>query len=170
MAAFRASESPPAWCELEHFDIVDLAPRERREFARRAAQERVLMTLGSAQAVMGRRSQVLREGQFVDFRADDDHWEFVARDNPCQLVRLCGRWGGELGGCGVFQAHANGTSQVKGDPVNYPKNTGIDSHYHDCDEYWVILDGVGTVVVGERHVRVTPGDCVPIGMGHHHDL
>ena len=33
-----------------------------------------------------------------------------------------------------------------------------------------MLQGQGTVFVGERHMIVTAGDCVPIGMGHHHDL
>ena len=57
-----------------------------------------------------------------------------------------------------------------GDPVAYAKTTSIDSHYHDCDEYWIVLEGAATVVVGDRHMKVAAGDCVPIGMGHHHDL
>ena len=59
---------------------------------------------------------------------------------------------------------------TKGDPVAYPKSTGFDAHYHDCDEYWVVLRGVGTVVIGGRHSTVGPGDAIATGTGHHHDF
>src|SRR6185295_5106935 len=88
----------------------------------------------------------------------------------CQAVLLGGRWVIEKKRCGLFQARANGPKLAEGDPVDYPKNTGFDSHYHDCDEYWLMLDGAGTVVVGQRRFKVTRGDCIAIGMGHHHDL
>lgn len=45
-------------------------------------------------------------------------------------------------------------------PVSCPKR----------DEYWVIIEGAGTVDVGSRSFQVDAGDCVAIGMGHHHDL
>ena len=51
-----------------------------------------------------------------------------------------------------------------------PKRTSIDRHYHDCDEYWVILEGRGTVVVDDQQMPVKPGDCFAIRMGHPHDF
>jgi mannose-6-phosphate isomerase-like protein (cupin superfamily) len=54
--------------------------------------------------------------------------------------------------------------------VEYPKTTAVDPHYHDCDEYWIVLDGACTTMVGGRHFPMRPGDCAPIGMGHHHDM
>ena len=83
---------------------------------------------------------------------------------------LIGNWGDELGGCGIFTARNEENPQDRGDPVDYQKHTSIDSHYHDCDEYWIGLEGWGEAMVGGRRIRFGAGDCVPIRTGHHHDL
>ena len=169
MPVFREGETPPAWCELESFSIADAVAGAISEERRRAGKERVLVTRGSAQVRMNGGSQVLRDGQFLDL-PEVDAWTVIAGPRGAQFVRLSGRWGNELGGCGIFQAQNVEAPADVGDPVTYPKTTSIDSHYHDCDEYWIVLEGAGTVVVGDRHMKVAAGDCVPIGMGHHHDL
>ncbi|MGH2616746.1 MAG: cupin domain-containing protein, partial [Thermomicrobiales bacterium] len=56
------------------------------------------------------------------------------------------------------------------DPVSYPKTTSFDSHYHDCDEYWIVWAGRGVAVSEGQEYEVGPGDCVATGMGHHHDF
>ncbi|WP_439366072.1 cupin domain-containing protein [Bradyrhizobium sp. DASA03005] len=115
-------------------------------------------------------AQVLSEGQFCEL--DDANGPFTADagDRTAQVLIFSGRWGTELGGCGVFNAIPSTPIASKGDPVSYPKSTNFDSHFHDCDEYWVIIEGGGTVVVGSHSFEVEAGDCVAIGMGHHHDL
>ena len=40
--------------------------------------------------------------------------------------------------------------------MTYRKNTAIDRHYHDCDEYWIVLEGNGEVVVDDRHAQRRP--------------
>jgi len=60
--------------------------------------------------------------------------------------------------------------QDKGDPVDYPKDTSFDNHYHDCDEYWIVFDGKGIAVSEGESYEVGPGDCIATGMGHHHDF
>jgi mannose-6-phosphate isomerase-like protein (cupin superfamily) len=54
--------------------------------------------------------------------------------------------------------------------VDYPKTTHFDSHYHDCDEYWILFQGRGIAVSEGKMYEVREGDCVATGMGHHHDL
>jgi mannose-6-phosphate isomerase-like protein (cupin superfamily) len=100
----------------------------------------------------------------------DDH--FAASDvrEPTTLVHLCGRWGEETGGWGLFRVEEIERPVERGDPTPYPKRTRIDNHYHDCDECYIILAGRGTVVSEGRHYEVGPGDCVATGMGHHHDF
>ena len=49
----------------------------------------------------------------------------------------------------AFSACGDRSQQNNGDPVTYPKHTAIDRHYHDCDEYWIILEGAGEVVVDD---------------------
>ena len=48
-----------------------------------------------------------------------------------------------------------------GDPVDYPKTTGFDNHYHDCDEYWIIYEGSGVAV----KAGVWVGRDVLVGVG-----
>jgi mannose-6-phosphate isomerase-like protein (cupin superfamily) len=86
------------------------------------------------------------------------------------LVRMCGNWGNELGGSGIFRVAPGAERGDGGDPVSYPKTTQFDSHYHDCDEYWILFQGRGTAVSEGRSYDVGPGDCVATGMGHHHDF
>lgn len=169
MPVFGQDDIPPDWCALRGFAVIALAHGETAGSERRAARERLLVTRGSVQVSFADTSRVLREGQFLDLPPEASTWTMrAARD--AEVVRLSGRWGDELGGCGIFAA-ANVADPVNtGDPVAYAKTTSVDSHYHDCDEYWIILEGGGTVVVGDRQMAVSRGDCVPIGFGHHHDL
>ncbi|MCL2814066.1 MAG: cupin domain-containing protein, partial [Oscillospiraceae bacterium] len=53
---------------------------------------------------------------------------------------------------------------------DYYRNTAFDNHYHDCDEYWIIVEGSGTVYSENKKYEVQAGDCVVTGMGHHHDF
>src|SRR4029079_674882 len=62
VSVFTNSMRPPAWCELETFDVVNLAAGESRHSPRRSAKERVIATTGSLQVVAGSRTQVTREG------------------------------------------------------------------------------------------------------------
>ena len=86
------------------------------------------------------------------------------------LIHMCGRWGEDTGGSGLFSVAAVENAQERGDPVSYPKNTTLDNHYHDCDEYWILFGGRGTAVSEGVHYEVGPGDCVATGMGFHHDF
>ncbi|WP_085034629.1 cupin domain-containing protein, partial [Ensifer aridi] len=135
-----------------------------------AEKQRLLVTRGSCRLTSAKGAQVLSEGQFADMDAANGPFIADAGDGTAQVLIFYGRWGAELGGCGVFQVTPSDTGDTRGDPVSYPKSTDFDSHYHDCDEYWVIIEGAGAVVVGSRSFEVEPGDCVAIGMGHHHDL
>lgn len=115
----------------------------------------------------GTRSQVLREGQFIDLGPGE---LTLVASGPAQAVLLEGEWGTELGGCGVFHAENVATPSDRGDPVTYLKRTNIDAHYHDCQEFWLLLEGLASVVVDGAQIEMRPGDCLPIPMGAMHDL
>jgi len=46
-------------------------------------------------------SVVLKENQFYDVSADS--WRLHGCSATSQVVRLSGRWGADLGGCGIFR-------------------------------------------------------------------
>lgn len=169
MSVFRSGDAAPGWCELEDFEVIDLKRGERVTRARTTRTERVMVTRGTARVRVPDGAIVLKEAQFLDLPPGA---AFLADgiSESAQLVRLCGAWGSEMGGCGIFRAVLGAPKPPFGDPWSYPKRTSIDRHYHDCDEYWVILEGRGTVAIDDTLMPVAPGDCVAIRMGHPHDF
>jgi mannose-6-phosphate isomerase-like protein (cupin superfamily) len=163
----RQNAAFPAWCEVKSFSQIDLAAGSTAETVIRSARGRLLVTSGSCQALQGSRSQVLREGQFWELEPGDVS---LVAATPAQAVLFEGDWGGELGGCGIFRAENVASPSDRGDTVSYTKHTNIDAHYHDCDELWLLLEGRATSVVGGQHIEMRPGDCLPIRMGHVHDM
>ncbi|MHB2165613.1 cupin domain-containing protein [Alsobacter sp. R-9] len=171
MPVFRSEDAPPGWCELERFHILDLGAGGAQACRRETPRERVMGTAGTCRIRFEGGSTLLKEGQFVDVeRLPGTALTLEGCTPDAQAVRLCGRWGEDIAGCGLFRVQDQENPTDKGDPVPYPKTTRIDSHYHDCDEYWILLEGEATVVVGSHHMAMRPGDCVSIGMGHHHDM
>ena len=113
---------------------------------------------------------VLRAGQFHDTPDDQNTWTVTASTKDAEALQLSGTWGDEIAGCGIWTLENTATPKDGGDPVAYAKHTSMDSHYHDYDEYWFILDGQASAVVSNRHFQVARGDCIAIGRGHHHDM
>ena len=170
MTTFRTGEAPPAWCELTGFEVLELARDEAITRTPDTPAERLMGLAGTVQLRHAGRSLLLKPAQFIDLDTAAGPWTVVGQTDPAGFVRFSGHWGAELGGCGLFSVTHSSAPETKGDPVSYPKHTAIDRHYHDCDEYWIVLQGQGAAVVGDRHDRMGPGDCLCIGMGHHHDF
>jgi mannose-6-phosphate isomerase-like protein (cupin superfamily) len=162
----RQGASFPAWSEMKSFSVNDFGPGERKHTIGRG-QARLLVTAGSCQVRQGPRSQVLREGQFVPLEPGE---AVLIASGPAQAVVFEGNWGEELGGCGVFRAENVAAPADRGDPVSYAKHTNIDAHYHDCQEFWLLLEGAAVAVVDDQHIAMRPGDCLPIPMGAMHDM
>ena len=164
----RESDTLPPWCQLKRFSISTLDKHGVR-IEPKWPNERLLITVGSVNVVRQGRSQVFGTGQFVDFDLDGTI-TVKAVYASAQVARLSGAWGPEMGGCGVFTARDSDSPSDRGDRVSYPKSTSIDSHYHDCDEYWILLEGRATVVVNNEAAEMKIGECLCIGMGHQHDM
>lgn len=165
----REGVSLPDWCQLKQFSIISLE-QAGVQLTPHWRKERIVSCAGSVNVIFGDRSQVVGNGQFIDFSNADGPITVKPVSGSGKIVHLCGEWSAELGGCGMFSASDTASPSDKGDPVPYPKTTSIDSHYHDCDEYWILLEGRATVVVDGEAADFRPGDCLCIGMGHHHDM
>ena len=171
MPVFRSGPGQaPEWCELERFDIVELPPGGSHRFGRLGRREKLIVGKGTCRLAHGGQTKTVEEGAHLDLAERGDGFEVVEALADCTLIRMCGRWGDETGGSGLFAGGTSADPQDRGDPVPYPKSTNFDSHYHDCDEYWIIFEGRGLAVSEGQEYEVGPGDCVVTGMGHHHDL
>ena len=168
---FRPGGSPPRWCELADFKLLAFEGLKASELRRQASRERLIVTA----RFLANHLRRAEPGLFGEAILRSAEWGatntlITPVRAGAHAVRLMGTWGDELGGCGVFTARNEEKPQDRGDPVKYEKHTSIDSHYHDCDEYWIGLEGWGEAIVGENRIRFGAGECVPIRTGHHHDL
>lgn len=160
----------PAWCEMRYFDIVELEPGQQHTYEREGKKEKLIVGRGRCRVSLtgmevegGDKTQLdLGEGE-GSFAVDQ-----VAERTV--LIRMCGDWGEECGGAGVFAMTNSDKPQDTGDRMEYPKFTNFDCHFHDCDEYWIFFEGSGLAYSEGKPYLVGPGDCVATGMGHHHDL
>jgi len=170
MPVFRSGKGlAPEWCEMECFDITELVPGDRHAFERVGKKEKLIVAKGRCRVAFGDQLVEAQGGANLSL-TPGAHFEVLDVLEDATLVRMCGRWGDEVGGSGIFWVEKAQSSGDSGDPVDYPKETGFDSHYHDCDEYWIMVEGRGVAVSEGRHYEIVPGDCLATGMGHHHDL
>lgn len=156
----------PPWCELEHFAIVDVAPTEALSWRPNHPANKLVVAAGSCRVRTAGGEHSLTSGDSLDVPAVDNT---LTADEPATVVQLGGHWERECGGVGIFHVESDPTAGV-GDDVGYPKQTSFDRHYHDCDEYWIVVSGRGTVVSEDAMYEVGPGDCLATRMGHHHDF
>lgn len=170
MPVFRSdSKQIPAWCEMEHFDIVRLGPGQTHKFARLGKKEKLIVAEGIVRLLIGKTNVVAPATVNIDV-PDGQTVEVVEAIEPSVLVRMCGRWGEITGGSGLFEVVKAKAPHNAGDPVDYPTQAVFDRHFHDCDEYWILYEGSGEVVTEGKRYKVGPGDCVAIGTHHHHDF
>lgn len=164
MPVLQANMSPrPDWCELEQYSIIELAAGEEYAWQATHVANKVVVVEGQCH-VDGR---LVERGGTIDLPKGT---YAVTTDQPATIVELAGHWGDDCGGSGIFGSARVDEPKDIGDPVDYPKHTNFDRHYHDCDEYWILVSGRGTASSENVLYDVGPGDCVATRMGHHHDL
>jgi mannose-6-phosphate isomerase-like protein (cupin superfamily) len=159
-------DQAPSWCQMQYFDIVELQPGQEHRYERRGKKEKLIVGRGRCR-VSGAAAE--ERAQF-DLGEGDSPFAVDQVAERSVLIRMCGDWGEECGGAGVFAGANSETPRDQGDRVDYPKFTSFDCHYHDCDEYWILFEGRGLAYSEGAAYLVGPGDCVATGMGHHHDL
>lgn len=168
MPVFQSDgKARPGWCALEGFQIVQVEGNGRLALEGRAARQRLVVTSGEGWTVQPDGRAHIKPGSVVEAGGGTT---IETAASPLQAVWLWGDWQDPTGGCGVFSAQEVAEPNNHGDRVEYEHRTSFDSHYHDCDEYWILVAGRGVAVSEGRHYEVGPGDCVATGMGHHHDI
>ena len=160
----------PEWCELEQFEIVNLKPGETHAFPRAGHKEKLIVAEGRCRITVDGQETMAEEGANLDLGSPHGQFKAILVLSDATLVHMAGRWGEETGGSGVFGVGSSQEGEERGDPTDYEKHTSLDNHYHDCDEYWIILEGRGVAVSEGQPYEIGPGDCLATGMGHHHDM
>jgi len=171
MPVFKSGKGrAPDWCEMEFFEIAELREGSTHHFERVSPKEKLIVGKGRCRVAFGGETVDADEGANLDLVSPESWFEVVGVSEACTLIRMCGQWGEEVGGSGIFRGTRSDSPQDGGGQVAYAKETNFDNHFHDCDEYWILFEGSGVAVSEGKHYEVGPGDCVATGMGHHHDF
>lgn len=171
MAVFQSGSGlAPEWCELERFEIVELLPGDSYTFEQVLQKQKLIVGRGRCRIVVNGVSITADEGTNLDLERSDGRFEVLDVFQDATLICMDGRWGKETGESGIFNVSIDRSHLDRGDPVDYPKETTFDNHYHDCDEYWILFQGRGIAASEGKLYEVGPGDCVATGTGHHHDF
>jgi len=171
MPLFKSGKGQaPQWCEMEYFDIVELPIGATHAYERVGQQEKLIIGKGECRIAFNGQTTRASEEDNLDLSTPDGSFVVLDVFADTTLIRMCGRWGDETGDSGLFTATRSDDPRDSGDPVDYPKETSFDNHYHDCDEYWIVFEGRGLVISEGQSYEVGPGDCIATGMGHHHDF
>jgi mannose-6-phosphate isomerase-like protein (cupin superfamily) len=169
MPVFRSGEGQaPGWSELEMFETVEVPSGKTISVPFRGPKERYVCIRGEVAARVDGKEEPMREEGTLDIPARAEIVFSSAAGGA--VMRLCGHWGEETGGTGIFHVRISGRPGNPGDPADYPRNASFDNHYHDCDEHWILISGSGVAVSEGVSYDVGAGDCVATGRGHHHDF
>lgn len=156
----EGGEAHPEWCELYDYSIVNVEGAYTWETAH---PSRRLVVVDGEHTVVAKSAT---RGTSIEIETEGP----VLIEGDGRVVLLEGAWGADCGGSGLFGVGPSTEPDRKGDTWDYRKNTDFDRHYHDCDEYWIVVDGAATVVTEGVHFDVAVGDCVATRMGDHHDV
>jgi mannose-6-phosphate isomerase-like protein (cupin superfamily) len=160
----------PAWCEMEYFEIVELPAGGSHTFDRFGRKEKLFVGKGQCRLAFADQTMMANEGAVFELSTAAGQFQVSEASSDATLIRVCGCWGDETGGCGVFTLDNSEHPQNTGDPVDYPRTTNFDNHYHDCDEFWIIFAGRGLAVSEGKIYEIAAGDCLATRTGDHHDF
>lgn len=169
MPVFKEGEGQaPVWSELEMFEIIDVKPQQTCEIPFRGPRERYVCVAGNVRISNAGEVTAMNRQDILDIPAGAT--VMLGSEDGGKIVRLCGSWGDDLGGTGIFPVYKAQNPENPGDPADYARNASFDNHYHDCDEYWIVYAGSGRAASEGKLFEVGPGDCIATGRGHHHDF
>ena len=133
MPVFRSGVgNAPGWCELEYFEIVDVLAGASHTFERIGSREKLIVVRGDCRIFAAGTVSEAGEGANLDLGRGGGTFEVQEALTDATLVRVCGRWGDDTGGSGIFSGEESDDPHDSGDPVDGPKNTNFDNHFHDC--------------------------------------
>ena len=178
----RWNEDMPKWSLVREIEHHTIPVGQTMTFNSKYPKSAVYINYGCALVVAGEEETVLKSGSV---KAEDragamatllDTGKFSIKCNPVpgywidrvDFYVYFGDWTWVK--LGNFRVDQYIQPENIGDPVDYPRNTSFDNHYHEYDECWTVLRGSGIVQTEGNLVEVYPGDIVATERGEHHDF
>lgn len=164
----------PKWCQLKKYEKLELLAEKPVMLSESYPKVTVRVLSGKVR---------IQDG---NAEIEMTPWQSYASDNPnlilthiavwfietSEVVVLYGDWKEDHKEAGMFVVSPAKYKEPHniGSKLDCIRNTLFDCHYHDFDEYWLLVEGSGIVYNEGKFFEVHPGDCVITGMGYEHDF
>ncbi|HAB53046.1 MAG: hypothetical protein A2315_15080 [Ignavibacteria bacterium RIFOXYB2_FULL_35_12] len=169
MPLLKISENKfPEWSEVKKISRFYIEPNGFMEITKSFPKYALFVVCGEFILKVNGYEKTFLENDSLF--SDKKSVSIKSSDKKTELVMIEGNWSDERGGSAVFRMSSCSTPRNIGDPVDYPRTNDFDNHYHDFDEYWIILKGSGLAVSEGIKYTFSAGDIIATRMGDHHDL
>ena len=169
MPLLKISENKfPEWSEVRRINQLPIEPNSAAEITKSFSKYALFVISGECSIRVNGDERVFEENDSLF--SDKKNISIRTTTQKTEIVMIEGNWSDEIGGSAVFKMSQHSTPRNIGDPVDYPRTNDFDNHYHDFDEYWIILKGSGLAVSEGVRYKFYAGDIVATRMGDHHDL
>jgi len=160
----------PKYCEMEKFEFIELKEHEVQELVKEGLKEELIVYRGRILIRAGSLSAEIPESGKMDISGNARKKVTIAsQTDNAGVFHAMGKWR-NITSSGIFAVTNTGGPPDFDTPYDYIKRTSFDNHYHDCDEYWVVIEGEARVASENRIYEIGPGDCLYTRMGWHHDV
>ena len=158
----------PEWSEVKKITWNSIEPNSSSELSISFLKFALFVISGECSIIVNGKENSFIENDSVFL--NKMNVSIKTKDQKTEIVTIEGNWGNEIGGSAVFKMSKNSKPKNVGDPVDYNRTNDFDNHFHDFDEYWIILKGRGLAVSEGVKYNFGSGDIIATRMGDHHDL
>jgi len=169
MPLLKLSENKfPEWSEVRKISQLTVESNSTTEITKSFSKYALFVISGECSIRTNGYEKIYLENDSLF--SDKKNISIKTTTQKTEIVMIEGNWSDEIGGSAVFKMSKQSTPRNIGDPVDYPRTNDFDNHYHDFDEYWIILKGSGLAVSEGGKYKFSDGDIIATKMGDHHDL
>jgi mannose-6-phosphate isomerase-like protein (cupin superfamily) len=169
MPLLKISENKfPVWSEVKRITLLSIEPNSTNEITKSFPKYALFVISGECSIRTNGYEKIFLENDSLF--SDKKNISISNTNHITEIVMIEGNWNDEIGGSAAFKMSKHSTPRNIGDPVDYNRTNDFDNHYHDFDEYWIILKGSGLAVSEGVKFKFSAGDIIATRIGDHHDL
>ncbi len=158
----------PDWCEVKKIKNFEIKKEDPVEIENHFSKMAIFFIEGNCEVSFEKTKDIFLQGKSILTELKTLNINSISEKAFMTVIQ--GNWENEIGNYGIFTMENSLKPVNIGDPVDYERETDFDNHYHDCDEYWIILKGSGVAVSEGIKYNFKAGDCIATKAGEHHDL
>ena len=169
MPLLKISENKfPEWSEVKRISQFPINPNSTVEITKSFLKYALFVISGDCIIRTNGYEKTFKKNDSLFF--NKKRISIKSSHQKAEIVMIEGTWNDEIGGSAVFKMSKHSIPKNLGDSVDYSRTNDFDNHYHDFDEYWIILKGRGCAVSEGVKYKFSGGDIIATRMCDHHDL